>query len=184
MRKVRIRIRTAGAEAFSLPETLIGAAVAIVVIGAIVPLLWIAAGQLGGQHDRLSALDQDRVAFDNMTRLIREASFVELLDAEPSPAPGTPVRAGRLRLDTGDIDRDPVVIDCAVPGSEPGRYLCLMSTADGSSRQLIDGITDPAPFAVDSTRAFIAVSLQMSPPGAARPVSLQGGVNLRAGEVR
>lgn len=172
-----------GSAGFSLPETLIGAAVMIVMIGAVVPLLWIAAGQLGGQNDRVSALDQDRVAFDDMTRLIRGASRVEPLDATAPASAEAPVEAGKLQLTTGDPARDPVVIDCGIPGSESGRYRCLINAADGSSKSLIDGITDPSPFTVDPSRSFVAVSLQMSPAGASRPVSLQGGVSLRAGEV-
>lgn len=172
-----------GSAGFSLPETLIGAAVLVIVVGAIVPLLWIAAGQQGGQADRLSALDQDRVAFDNMTRLIRQASSVQALDAEPPASPGATVAVGKLQLTTGDPARDPLVIDCAIPAEAAGRYLCLAQGADGSSRRLIEGITNPAPFAVDPSHAFVSVNLQLSPPGASRPVSLQGGVSLRVGAV-
>lgn len=155
----------------------------VVLIGAIVPLLWIAAGQLRGQGDRVSALDQDRVAFDDMTRLIRGAKSVQPLDqAAPTP-PGAPLAAGKLQLTTGDPDRDPVLIDCGVPGSESGRYACRISTGDGAAKSVIDGITDPAPFTVDPDRGFVAVTLQMSPAGASRPVTLKGGVNVRTGEV-
>ena len=174
-----IRDRASG---FSLPETLIGAAVTLVVIAAILPLIWIAGGQLGGQSDRVSALDQDRVAFDDMTRLIRQASRVEPLDATAPTMEGAPVEAQGLALTTGDPARDPVILDCGRPGEQPDRYKCVRTAADGSSKELIDGITDPAPFAVDVSGAFVAVALQMNPPGASRPVSLQGGVNLRTVE--
>lgn len=174
-----IRDRTSG---FSLPETLIGAAVTLVVIGAIFPVVWIAGGQLGGQSDRISALDQDRVAFDDMTRLIRQASRVEPLEGTPPATEGAPVEAQGLALITGDPARDPVILDCGRPGGDPDHFKCVRTAADGSSKDLIDGITDPAPFMVDAGGAFVTVALQMSPPGASRPVSLEGGVNLRTVE--
>lgn len=164
---------------FSLPETLIGAAILIVVIGAIVPVLWISSGQFGGQSDRVSALDQDRVAFDDMTRLIREARAVRPLEVPGEPT-GSVVAAQSLEVITGDAQRDPVVLDCGAPSEKPQSFMCVRSEADGSVKQLIDGITDPAPFAVDTSRDFISVSLRLSPPEAARPVSLEGGVSLRA----
>lgn len=170
-------------EGISLPETLVGAAVAIVVFGAIMPLLWIAFAQHGGQSDRVSALDRDRVAFDDITRLIRGAKSVVPLDATPGADPSLPIEAGKLELITGDPARDPVLIDCAVPADESGRYVCRVSEADGTSKPLIEGITDPAPFGVDPARSFVSVSMQMSPPGASRPVSLEGGVSLRAADV-
>lgn len=173
--------RPDGQAGFSLPETLIAAAVTVVLFGAILPLIWIASGQLGGQSDRVSALDQDRVAFDDMTRLIREANRVEPLELGPPADPGRPVAAQSLALTTGDPALDPVVLDCGIPGEDHGRYMCIRIAADGSSRRLIDGITDPSPFAVDQARAFVSVALQMSPPGATRPVSLEGGVSLRVG---
>lgn len=166
----------------SLPETLVGAAVTLVILGAVLPLIWIAGGRHGSQSDRISALDQDRVAFDEMTRLIRQAHRVEPLDALPA-AQGEPVEAQGLALTTGDASRDPVVLDCGRPGARADRFMCVSTAADGSSKQLIDGITDPAPFTVDASAAFVAVALRMSPPGASRPVSLEGGVSLRAGEV-
>lgn len=151
----------------------------IVVIGAIVPVLWISSGQFGGQSDRVSALDQDRVAFDDMTRLMREARAVRPLEVPVAPS-GSVVAAQSVEVITGDAYRDPVVIDCGEPGKEPQRFMCVRSEADGSVKELIDGITDPAPFAVDTSRDFISVILKLSPPQAAQPVSLEGGVSVRA----
>lgn len=165
-------------DGFSLPETLVGAAVTIVVLGAILPVLWIAAGQLGGQSDRVTSLDQDRVAFDDLTRLIREAKAVEALEPTSVDGGGR-FQAASLSVTTGDPARDPVVLDCGQPGSSPERFMCVRTEADGSAKQLIDGITEPAAFTLDTDRDFIGVALQLSPAGSNRPVSLEGGVSLR-----
>lgn len=163
---------------FTLPETLMAAAVTIVMIGAVLPFIWIAFGHLGGQSDRVGSLDQDRVAFDDLTRLIREARAVEPINPAPSSAPGEFV-AQTLAVTTGDPTRDPIILDCGQPGDSPDRYSCVRTEADGSAKRLIDGITDPAAFTVDPNRNFIAVALQLSPKGQEHPVSLEGGVSLR-----
>jgi hypothetical protein len=178
-RRFTIRDRaTRDCAGFTLPETLMAAAVTIVMIGAIVPFLWIAFGHLGGQSDRVGSLDQDRVAFDDLTRLIREARAVEPINPSPSSAPGEVV-AQVLAVTTGDPARDPIILDCSQPGTSPDRYSCVRTEADGSAKRLIDGITDPETFTVVPDRNFIAVALQLSPRGQENPVSLEGGVSLR-----
>lgn len=172
------RRSVAAQDGFTLPETLVGAAVTIIVIGALVPVMWIAAGQFGGQSDRIGALDQDRVAFDDLTRLIREARAVHAIDPTPAESPDE-MQAATLAVTTGDPTRDPVILDCGQPSAAPERYRCVKTDANGQAKQLIDGITDPEAFTVKTSRNFIEVALQLSPAGAERPVSLEGGVSLR-----
>ena len=154
---------------FTLPEMLVGAAVVVVMIGAVVPLIWISSGQFGRQDGRVSAMDNDRVAFDDITRTLREASSVEQLSPQS------------LRVITGNASVDPVILDCGLPTDSPNRYLCVRQNDDGTSKELIAGITNVDPFHMDVERRFVSVDLQMSPPGSATPVSLAGGVSLRAG---
>jgi type II secretory pathway pseudopilin PulG len=164
---------------FSLPETLIGAAVLVVIVGAIVPVLWISSGTFGGQSDRLTALDQDRVAFDDMTRLIREARAVRPV-TDPGVTEGPIVTTQTLEVYTGDAERDPIVLNCAAPSQKPDSFKCVRSEANGAVKDLIDGVTNAETFMVDTGRSFVSVSLQLSPPQATNPVSLEGGVSLRA----
>ncbi len=159
-----------GQEGFTIPELLVAAAVVVVMIGAIVPVIWISSGNFGGQSDRVSALDNDRVAFDEMTRALRQARLVVPV---PADAPGPSVQHVAVTTNSGGQ----VEFDCGVPSEIEGRFKCISRSA-GGSKDLIDGITNTDPFAITGDR-YVAVNLQKSPPGAEHPVSLQGGVSLR-----
>jgi type II secretory pathway pseudopilin PulG len=161
---------------FTLVELLVVIGMMMVLLAAVLPILVSTTTTGNRQSERVTALDQDRVAFDRMAAELRGANCVTVVAPQRSL---TLVKSGACSGGTPTVR-----LDCGVASSTAGQFKCVRTVlATGATTLMIDGLTNTDPLTVATAgtggRPSVHIKLEKAAAVAAHPVRLEGSVSLR-----
>lgn len=178
--------RIADQRGATLVDTLVVAALSIVVLGAVVGFVAAAARHNLSTTSRVDAIDRASIGLERLQTDLRQA--LELRPAQTTPTPLSTIDVRRWVRTSGAPEQHWVRLDCTATGTVAGTHACTRTdvTAGGRAVRVLDGISGstaiftlrPRP-ASGAAMAPVDVRVVTRAKGRAHDVTLQSTVTPR-----
>jgi type II secretory pathway pseudopilin PulG len=171
----------------TLIELLTVIAMMLVLVAAILPVVGIITKQQTAQADRISSLDDARIAVDRMTRDVRQACAISTANGTSSTLTLTRIVNATSGYLSTCSDYSPasslhtIAWNCGVASATPGRYQCVRTDTPGAGGTpvavvQVDQLSSNAPFTIvtgsSGAHPQVVIALQQLPDGVTHVVRL------------